>query len=694
MAMMAKMRSLAPAFIISVGVLFVLFMVLSDSNVMEVFGIRTNTLGSVNGVKITYQEFMKTMDTERENQKQQNGKDIPDDQSDQFREQVWDAMVTRILVDQQIKKFGITVPDQEIKNILLSNPPEFLKKQFIDSSGKFNKQQYLSAIYNPQNSAALINVENMIRQNQLNQKLQSMLLASVSVSPEEIKRVFVQDNTKMNAQYALVPLNEFPASSIKVTNEELYNYYNRHLDEFQVPAKRKIDLVIFSLSPSSQDTINIKDDMENIMEQIKNDTASFKSLVEKYSGKPYSKDTVAITGFSEKAANLLMNAKPGSIVGPVESNGGYVIYHLVAKLRSKDTYVRASHILINQFGSDEKNLEEANKLYNELKKGADFGNIAKEYSKDPGSAAKGGDLGWFGKGQMVPEFEKASFLGRVGEVQKPIKTKYGYHIIKVTGRTSDKFVIEKIEEQIQTSGTTKDLQLNNAKDFSYIANKDGFSKEAKLMNYKVISTPEFTKEYNYVPGIGVSKNLVDFAFNNDKNSISDAISTSRGYVVAEVTSVMPEGVQPFNKVVNIIKPKVIKEKQYQKAEQTASNIVSKIGGDLSKASSIDPKVTVKETGEFTFFRSIPGIGTDYNFSAAALKAPIGKITGPVKGQQGYYLMKVLSRTPFDSTAYEVQKNKIMARIINEKKNSFFPEWLAKLKKDADIVDHRNQFFGQ
>ena len=209
MAMMAKMRSLAPAFIISVGVLFVLFMVLSDSNVMEVFGIRTNTLGSVNGVKITYQEFMKTMDTERENQKQQNGKDIPDDQSDQFREQVWDAMVTRILVDQQIKKFGITVPDQEIKNILLSNPPEFLKKQFIDSSGKFNKQQYLSAIYNPQNSAALINVENMIRQNQLNQKLQSMLLASVSVSPEEIKRVFVQDNTKMNAQYALVPLNEF-----------------------------------------------------------------------------------------------------------------------------------------------------------------------------------------------------------------------------------------------------------------------------------------------------------------------------------------------------------------------------------------------------------------------------------------------------------------------------------------------------
>ncbi len=694
MAMMAKMRSLAPAFIISVGVLFVLFMVLSDSNVMEVFGVRTNTLGSVNGVKITYQEFMKTMDTERENQKQQNGKDIPDDQSDQFRDQVWDAMVTRILIDQQIKRFGITVPDQEIKNILLSSPPEFLKKQFIDSTGKFNKQLYLSAIYNPQNSEALINVENLIRQNQLNQKLQSMLLASVTVSPEEIKRVYIQQNTKMNAQYALVPLTEYPAASIKVTNDELNNYYNSHQDEFQVPAKRKLDLVLFSLSPSSQDTINVKNDMESIMQQIKGDTASFKSLVEKYSGKPYSKDTVAITGFSEKAADLLLNTKPGSIVGPVESDGGYVIYHLVAKVPSKDTYVRASHILINQFGSDPKNLEEANKIYEEIKKGADFGNLAKEYSKDPGSAVRGGDLGWFGKGQMVPEFEKASFSGRVGEVQKPIKTNYGYHIIKVTGRTSDKLVVEKIEEQIQVSGTTKDLQLNNAKDFSYIANKDGFNKEAKLMNYKVLSTPEFTKEYNYVPGIGVSKNLTDFAFNNDVNSISDAISTSRGYVVAKVTAVMPEGVQPFDKVVNIIKPKVIQEMQYQKAQQAAANLESKIGGDLSKASSIDPKVTVKQTGDFTFFQSIPGIGTDYSFSGSALKAPVGKITGPVKGKQGYYLIKVLSRTPFDSTAFEVQKNSIMARIINEKKNTFFPEWLAKLKKDADIVDHRNQFFGQ
>ncbi len=490
MAMMAKMRSLAPAFIISVGVLFVLFMVLSDSNVMEVFGVRTNVLGSVNGVKITYQEFMKTMDTERENQKQQTGKDIPDEQSDQFRDQVWDAMVTKILIDQQIKNLGINVSDQEIKDIILSNnPPDFLRKNFVDSTGKFNRQMYLSAIYDPRNSQALVQAEDFIRQNQLNQKLQSMLLASITVSPEEIKRDFIQQNTKLNAQYALIGLKDFPASTINVTNEDLKNYYNQHLDEYQVLAKRKIDYVLFPLVPSADDSANVKRDLESVYDQIKNDTASFKSYVSTYSSKPYSKDTLAVTGLSPDAISMLTNAKVGSVVGPVISSEGYVIYHLISLIHSKDTYVRASHILINQYGSDQKNLEEANKIYEELQKGGDFAQFAEKYSKDPGSAVKGGDLGWFGKGQMVPEFEKACFSGKVGVVQKPIKTNFGYHIIKVTGRTSDKFVVERIIESIQISSTTKDMELNKAKDFSYIANKDAFNKEAMLMHYKVISTP-------------------------------------------------------------------------------------------------------------------------------------------------------------------------------------------------------------
>ncbi len=194
--------------------------------------------------------------------------------------------------------------------------------------------------------------------------------------------------------------------------------------------------------------------------------------------------------------------------------------------------------------------------------------------------------------------------------------------------------------------------------------------------------------------MGVNKNVVDFAFNNDVNTISDAIKTSRGYIVAKVTAATPEGVESFEKEKNTIKPNVVKEKQFEKADKQAELIKSKINGDLSKASSIDPKIVVNQTGEFTADQSIPTVGMDHNFAAKALKAPIGQVTDPVKGLQGYYLIKVLSRTPFDSSAFAVQKNKLMASLISQKKNTFFSEWLAKLKKDADIVDHRNQFFAQ
>jgi len=95
-------------------------------------------------------------------------------------------------------------------------------------------------------------------------------------------------------------------------------------------------------------------------------------------------------------------------------------------------------------GSDEKNLDEATKVYNQLVAGANFEEVAKEKSGDPGSGSKGGDLGWFGKGAMVPEFEKAVFGGVVGVIQKPIKTNFGYHIIKVTAKSNSKYVIEKL----------------------------------------------------------------------------------------------------------------------------------------------------------------------------------------------------------------------------------------------------------
>ncbi len=693
MAMMAKMRSLAPAFIVTVGIIFVLFMILSDSSVMEIFGFRTNNIGSINGVNITYQQFMKDMENIREQQKQQTGKDV--DENSQFRDQVWNDIVTRTLLDQQIKKLGITVSDNEIRSVILGkNPPEFLKKYFIDSTGKFDRQRYISAMYNPQNSQPLLQAESIVKQNLLNQKLQSILLASITVSKAQIRRQFIDQNTKMNDQYVLVGINEFPNASIKISDTDLQDYYNAHLSDYEIKAKRKVKYVLFPTVPSAADSQNVKLTLEDIADQMGQDTVTFKKLVNLYSSKPYSRDTLSINSFSGNVADSILNAKPGSVIGPIVSGQDYILYHYIGSVPSKDTFVKASHILINQYGNDEKNLEEAMKIYKELKDGgASFAEMAKKYSKDPGSAMRGGNLGWFGKGQMVPAFEKAAFSGRIGEIQKPVKTNYGYHIIKVTGRTDKKFIVEELVNPIKASSATKDQLLSNAKDFSYIAKKDGFEKEAKLMSYTARESEAFTKDTYYIPGVGVSNNLIKWAFDNSLNDISDPITSSSGYLVAMVSGVTDEGVKPFSEVKNSLKPLVLREKKFEAAFKKASEIKNKIGQDLSKAVSVDQRAVVKETGEFSANGSIPGIGSDFSFVEHSLKEPLNKVSVPFRGKNGYYLIKVLSRTPFDTTAFKVQQNTLRANLLRQQENSFFSEWIASLKKNADIVDHRSEFFG-
>ena len=422
MAMMAKMRSLAPAFILTVGGLFVLFMVISDSNVLEALGGggRTNKIGTVNGESITYQEFQNAVDQQIESQKKQTGTDLDENQLEQLRNQVWDAVVTQKIIAGLIKKYGITVSDQEVRDIILGeNPPEFLKKNFIDSLGNFNRQLYEDALFDSRNKDALVQAEELVRQSRLTQKLQSMILASVTVGEDEVKRRYIEQNTNIEADFALVDQSLVSDNDIKVTDEDLKTYYDENLNKYKVPPQRKLKFVLFKNVPSSEDSQIVFKNLENVKRTIsEGDTLGFEQLVKIYSETPFSRDTVSVQSLTPEVVSAFDKSSAGSVLGPFATAQGYVLYNYLGTVKSNEVFVRASHILINQFGSDEKNLEEANKIYARLVAGENFAALAKEFSKDPGSAAKGGDLGYFGKGMMVKEFEEACFSGKVGEVQK------------------------------------------------------------------------------------------------------------------------------------------------------------------------------------------------------------------------------------------------------------------------------------
>ena len=117
-----------------------------------------------------------------------------------------------------------------------------------------------------------------------------------------------------------------------------------------------------------------------------------------------------------------------------------------------------------------------------------------------------------------------------------------------------------------------------------------------------------------------------------------------------------------------------------------------INGNLDKAAEINPQVRVQETGKFKPGTSVPGIGRDYAFISKALELPLEKVSDPVEGQRGYYLMKVLFRTPFDSSAYSLQSSTLRAQLLQEKKTQFLNQWVEELKENADIEDNRYIFY--
>jgi peptidyl-prolyl cis-trans isomerase D len=204
----------------------------------------------------------------------------------------------------------------------------------------------------------------------------------------------------------------------------------------------------------------------------------------------------------------------------------------------------------------------------------------------------------------------------------------------------------------------------------------------------------FGKETYSIPGIGVNKRLVDFAFENGLNQVSEVHKVTNGYVVARISEVTNEGAKPFDEVKSLVQPLVIREKKYLMANNYAAKLKSQIGSDIFKAKSLNQKLIADTTGQFSPNGSIPNIGRDYAFIHTAVNADLNKVSDPIKGFRGYFLIKVTERSSFDSVAYSVQRNALRDQLIQEKRSMYVNQWLEKLKKDADIEDKRYVFFGR
>lgn len=337
MAMMAKMRSLAPWFIITVGGIFILFMVMSDSKIMDITRQGANNVGEIDGEDISYQKYSHMVDSLKQEQIQSTGRDIDQSQMDQFKDQVWDMLVNQTLINHKIREFGIKVSDEEISDIIINNPPQFLVKNFVDSAtGRFNKALYLQALKDPRNKAPLIKVEHMMRAQLLQMKLASYLGATVQVSDAELKQAYVDRTCRMVAQYAYIDASSVPDNQVGVTDEDMQKFYDNNKYLFKSEPQRRVKYVLFSKTATADDSAQVRNSLQQMLTKMKSDTASFKNYVLSYSDQPYSQDSLKVSSLSPQARAALAQASAGSIVGPVLTPEGYTVYKLINRVQGKD----------------------------------------------------------------------------------------------------------------------------------------------------------------------------------------------------------------------------------------------------------------------------------------------------------------------------------------------------------------------
>ncbi len=698
MAIMTKMRDNMPAILIGLVVMFLITIVFDWG--MNYLGLSSDrfdpVIGIINGKEIKYSEFNELVDRARENQKAQSGQDIEDDQLPMFRDQVWESYVNQVLIEQEVEKLGIKVSDDEVYEIITGeNPPEFLKKSFIDSLGNFNRQLYLQAIMDPRNREALAQAEEAVKQQRLQEKLIAYLKATIVIPENEIKKRFYEQNVKADAKFILFDLNSIKDNEIQFTEDELKNYYKKNIDKYKLEEQRKLKYVIFRRQPSKADSQSVYNSLLAILEEAKKDT-DFAGLIKLYTNQSYTEKAITHGSLPYEGEVLVYKHKIGEVVGPVLTYSGYSIFKIVRDSLSKDEYVHASHILIPVHTDSISALKKANEILAQIRSGADFAKLAKDYSQDPISASRGGDLGWFGKGMMVPPFEKAAFSARPGEVVGPIKTDYGYHIIKVHDKSNKILIAAELNMPIKVSPQTMEEIYQSAQDFAYIVQKGGdFEKEAQLMKYQVLESSPFTEKAEYIPGLGMYKPLIKFAFENKVGTVSDVFPTSQGYVVVKISDAIEAGFKKFDEVKESIKQEVIKEKKYEILRKRAEEARKKIpaGKSLDYLTTIDSGYVVNQTGLFNYGQFVGGgVGRDLNFNFSAFKLKIGEISQPVKGNRGYYLIQLVSKQDFDKTAYDIQKNSIRNQILMEKQNSVINNWVNELKKKAKIEDSRYKYY--
>lgn len=650
-------------------------------------------LGSVNGVSIDKVNFEEKLEIQVQNYASQGVK------REQLIGFLWNQEIDRILYVKEEEALGITVGNKEITDVLFGTESPF-KQEFTDANtGEFkvnDAKQAIAQVKKSKNQEQINQIEKMYIEpsieNRLRNKYQALVVKGLQVPTWMVQKQYNELNSIANIEIVGIPYVSISDSTIKVTDDEVATYIKENAAAFQVEeASKSINFVGFSAAPTSADSASVLNSITALKAdfQAAPDAAVF--LNKAGSDLPFYNSYISGKSIQIPNKEAIIGSGVGNIYGPYVDGKNYTIAKLIGVKQWPDS-ASVRHILIATAGQNGQIIRDdsaAKKLIDSIKSaitgGVSFDEMVLKYSDDAGSKEKGGKYDMFPQAQMVGPFNDFSFDNSVGS-KGVVKTDFGYHYIEVLKQTprSPAYKIAYLSKIILPSSETNGVASAAAAAFA------SSSKDIKSFNQEAVKLSKQTfpasgiKSMDYeIPGLGASRTLVRWVYENDLNTVSEPTEIGDSYYVAIITGEEKLGLAS----VASVKPQV---EGILRDQKKTIQIKQNFKGNTMEAIAASAKTIIQPADSINFnYSLIPGIGNEPKLVGAAFnKAFLNKPSTPIAGNAGVFVISVKSQ---GATATTQDLASFESDLLNRTRSVIYRTNIG-LKKVAKIKDNRMKVY--
>jgi len=471
--------------------------------------------------------------------------------------------------------------------------------------------------------------EASLRRSMILDKLQAALTSWMAVSDADVEREYVQRNEKVRLQVVALTADAF-RGEITATDEDVAAHFEAHKAEYRVGEQRTIRYLLLDREQARQRVI----------------------------------------------------VPPGDIQRYYTDN--------IAQYQTLEQ-MRASHILLQTAGKDEATVRAAAEaVLQRVKNGADFAALAREVSEDEGSKENGGDLDYFGRGQMVPEFEEAAFALEAGQVSDLVQSQFGFHIIKaVDTRAGSTRTLDEVRTQIQDilSAQIADQQISDqAIDLaSRIDDAADLDRAAAELQLTVQESGLFGRE-DPVPGLGTAPQVAAAAFALTGDQASDPVTSPRGPVFVTVSDTKDPYVPMLDEVMDRVRDDVVRSRALERARARAAAMAAALASARDFVAAAKAQgVEAKETELVARGSALPDIGISRQVDQVAFGLPVGGVSGVIDTPDGSVIIRAAERDDVTPDELRIAREAFRAELLNERRGLFFAAYMGKAKERSRIT---------